>query len=184
MRSSIYKAFFKESGFTLIEVLVVVAVTGILTILATAIFINTVRNSKKAEITAEARQNAALVIDRLQKDSRGAISLLTTADKKTLTVSQPGKEITWNCVDAVSGNDNGYLTRDPDGASQPAPALTITNRDDVDGVSVTACSFEATSPNLVKVDFTLSEGETVNSGPQEYGVDLPFNTSISTRQTQ
>ncbi len=170
----------KQTGFTLIEVLVTVAVTGILTALAAVVFINTVRNSKKAEIIAEARQNAALVIDRLQKDARGAQSLNSAGN--SLTIFQPGGEILWQCI-AQSGNNNGYITRDPDGSSGARPPLTVTNRDNVDGVSVNSCNFfSGGATKLSSFTFKTTEGAAVSSGPQEFGVDLDFQTSISTRQ--
>lgn len=50
----------KQNGFTLIEVLVVVAVTGILTVMATVIFINTVRNSKKQKLPLKQGKTALL----------------------------------------------------------------------------------------------------------------------------
>lgn len=165
----------KQNGFTLIEVLVVVAVTGILTVMATVIFINTVRNSKKAEITSEARQNSALVIDRLQKDARTATNLAISGTGRTLTISHPSGAIVWNCT-LPSGTNNGFITRN---------SIAVTNKDNVDGVSLSDCKFEPAgsgSSNFATMDFTFTEGEAVTTGPQEFGVDLHFQTSVSTRQ--
>ena len=173
-----------NKGFTLIEVLVTVAVTGILTVLATVIFINTVRNSKKAEVTSEGRQNAAFVIDRLQKDTRSASSIaLTGTGKMTITTSS-GSEIVWLCHPENPPTDNGYISRDPDGDALPIAEITVTNRDTTDGVSVNNCAFDSTNPGnekLVTIDFTINEGVGIQTGPQEYGVNLPFRTSVTAR---
>lgn len=164
-----------KNGFTLIEVLVTVAVTGILTILASVIFINTVRNSKKTEISAEGRQNAALVIDRLQRDSRNAGNIVVTGTDTITIDSAEGSQIVWRCHPENSPTSNGFIGREVGGVE-----LTVTNRDTIDGVSVKACSFNSQS-ELVTIDFTINEGVGVQTGPQEYGVSLPFRTSISKR---
>ena len=168
----------RERGFTLIEVLVTVAVTGILTVLASVIFINTVRNSKKAEITAEARQNAALVIDRIQKDARGASSLTTSGGGKILTIENGPDRIDWTCT-APTATANGFISREVN-SSGP---ITVTNKDIVDGVSVSStCTFSpAGAADLITIEFTMTEGVDVLSGPQEYQVQLPFKTSVSKR---
>ena len=166
-------------GFTLIEVLVVVAVTGILMVLASVILINTIRNSKKAEITSEARQIGALVIDRLQKDAREADSLTVNASGNTLTINKTsGPNIIWQCVDGATADDNDYITR-----QSGATAVTITNRDPIDGVSWSGCGFSPTgvSSNLATFTVTFTEGVGVQTGPQEYQVSVPFVTSISVR---
>ncbi len=157
-----------------------VAVTGILTVMASVIFINTVRNSKKAEVTAEARQNAALVIDRLQKDARGASSMSTNASGKILTIENGSNIIRWTCIDPTA-TTNGSISREVN-SSGP---LTVTNKDTVDGISVLdTCVFSPINTGnveLVTVEFTITEGVGVLSGPQEYQVQLPFSTSVSKR---
>lgn len=167
-----------NSGFTLIEVLVTVAVTGILTVMATVIFINTVRNSKKAEVTSEGRQNAALVIDRMQKDARSATSIDVTSGDQMIISAVNGDSIIWYCV-APTATANGYISREINGID-----MTATNRDTVEGVSVSTCAFSSSVPGnaeLVTVDFLINEGVDIQTGPQEFGVSLPFKTSITKR---
>lgn len=167
-----------QSGFTLVEVLVTVAVTGILTVMATVIFINTVRNSKKAEVTSEGRQNAALVIDRLQKDARGATSLAVTgsAPTETLTITKNnGTDVSWQCVDPGGGGIK-YITRDDNSG-----ALTLTNRDPIDGINIEDCDFEQVSGTLVNFSFTVTETPSLQQAAQEYDVNLEFKTSVATR---
>lgn len=182
-KSTLFKIRNSEVGFTLVEVLVTVAVTGILTLMATVIFINTVRNSKKAEVTAEGRQNAALVIDRLQKDARGALSLSVNnvpsgSTKETLTIeSNSGDTIVWKYIDP-GPNDVKYITRSVAGSD-----LTVTNKDPIDGISIGSCDFTqgAGGTDFVDVSFTVTETPSLNSASQEYDVNLKFQTSISTR---
>jgi prepilin-type N-terminal cleavage/methylation domain-containing protein len=174
---------FQTNGFTLIEVLVTVAVTGLLTVMATVIFINTIRNSKKAEISSEARQIAALVIDRIQKDARDADSL--NHDSDTLTIDGPTGIVVWQCYPDPDpggpGSVNGYITRD----TASGPELTVTNRDRIDGISFDDCVFESSSPagtNLVIFKFAIHEGAQFSAGSSsEYQVSLPYVTSISKR---
>ncbi len=159
-------------GFTLIEVLVTVAVVGIMMTLSSVIFINTIRNSKKSEITAEARENAALVIDRIQRDGREASSLTIDPTGTILNIDSDSGTIQWKCVTPGSGNRSITRTGTP-----------VTNKNTVTGVSWSSCSFSptGTTTNLAKIDVTLTEGSAVSTGPQEYGVNLQFSTSIATR---
>lgn len=168
------KSFRQEQGFTLIEVLVSVALIGVLVTMATTIFINTVRNAKKADIVNEARQNASLVIDQLQRDVRTSSSPASiNATGTSMTVNG----IVWLCVAEVPGTTNGYITRDA------GTAVTITNKDKVSGVSVNSCNFTPllSSTELVTFNFTINEGVSVHNASQEYTVSLPFTTSVARR---
>ncbi len=175
-KSHHFKSFKQQAGFTLIEVLVVVAVSGILMIMATVIFINSIRNSQKSEITAEARENAALVIDRIQRDGRLSNSFSVSATRLIMNTSSG--PVTWDCV--APGSDNGYITRTE--GSAPPIKISVTNRDKVDGVSVATCGFSnppGASNTTAQVDFTLTEGRSITTPPQEYAVNLQFSTTIS-----
>lgn len=167
-----------KKGFTLIEVLVSVAIIGVLVTMAATIFINTVRSAKKADIINEARQNASLVLDSLQRDVRNASSATISADGFTLTLLGLG-QITWVCVGENYPTANGFITRQLNGGS----AMTVTNKDTSSGVSVKVCGFKpvGSTTDIVTLDFTMREGVAVQTAAQEYGVNLPFETSVTRR---
>lgn len=62
----------KEKGFTLAEILVVMAITAIVGIIMVIIFSNTLRGSNKAQILAVIKQNGQAVLDNMDKTIRGA----------------------------------------------------------------------------------------------------------------
>lgn len=62
----------KPSGFTLIEILVALGIFGILTISGTALFVNVVQNTNRANIQNEVRQSASRVLSELAASIRTA----------------------------------------------------------------------------------------------------------------
>ncbi|HEY4694370.1 MAG TPA: type II secretion system protein [Candidatus Nanoarchaeia archaeon] len=169
-----------EQGFTLLEILISTAVVGILMVVSSAIFINTISSNNKANIVNEAKENASLVTDTLERDVRrasGTVTVTTTdalSPNDTLTVNILGTPITWRCHREVSGN-NGYISRN---------GRTVTNRDPSSGVSWSTCLFSAsgsTDNYLVKLDFTLTEGALSHGLGQNLRVTVNHQVSVSTR---
>ncbi len=175
-------SFINKKGFTLLEVLVTTAIIGVLFVVSSSIFINTIRSANKANITNEAKENSSLLIESLQRDVRnstGASVTLAglpgpTGDTLTITTAS-GSSITWICSAATS-TDNGYITRE---------ALTVTNRDPVNGVSVVDCSnfftVTAGANYLLTIDFGFTQGKGVTGGSQDIQTLVSHKVSISAR---
>lgn len=153
----------KNLGFTLLEVLVTTAIIGVLFIMASAIFINTIRSANKANITNEAKENASLVIQSLERDVRNASSYTVNDTGLQLALNYSGgSTVNWECKPAVVGA-NAYLTRQN---------LTVTNRDPVNGVSASSCDFlphngsGSTVLVTLKIRFTQGVGSGASSDLQ------------------
>lgn len=165
------------SGFTLIEVLVSLAVIGILATLASVILINTLRSSNKADITNEAKENIALVAEYLERDVRlaSSVSVDTITDRLTITNSDSSITI-WDCESGSPGND--FISRQAPGVV----ALPLTNKDSKEGVNVSRCEFRSSaSERVINLDLTLNEGKGISNGPQEFGVSVSETITAFTR---
>ncbi|MBI3887451.1 type II secretion system protein [Candidatus Microgenomates bacterium] len=104
----------KKSGFTLIEVMVVLAIFGILMIVAAEFFISVIKSSARATLQAETRQNAQQVMQKIIDDIRSSSSFSIS--------NVPGPTLN----DLVITNATGTITYhvDSDGAN-PGPVGKI-----------------------------------------------------------
>ena len=88
----------KSAGFTLVEILVVIAIVAILGTIMVAIFTNTLRGSNKSQILAVIKQNGQAVLDNIDKSVRNADNIvcpqvsppLTSVSSNTLVIVKNG----------------------------------------------------------------------------------------------
>ena len=174
-------------GFTLIEVLVSVAVIGILATLSSVILINTLRSSNKANITNEAKENLALVAEYLQRDVRSAADATYVSPPcgssctNQVTIYYTNHSVIWRCISPGVGYNN-YVTREDTGSV--LGQLPVTNKDTTEGVSWSVCRFSdsgSANNKVISLDLTLIEGAGISSGPQEFGVKVQETITAFTR---
>ena len=78
----------KKNGFTLIEILVVIAIMAITGIILTEVFIRSLRGGNKAEVLSLLKQNGQSVLERMDKDIRNSDSVVCVDSTKTMIVIQ------------------------------------------------------------------------------------------------
>jgi prepilin-type N-terminal cleavage/methylation domain-containing protein len=183
MKSDLLKK--NSSGFTLIEVLVTTALIGILAVLSSIILINTTRNSNKANITNEAKENLALVAEYLARDIRSA-SDATALSATNLRLNNPdGSWVDWFCVAGGAGVNNYIRRQLTSSAGAVLINLPITNRDPLEGVSYTNCVFRHSGSlageKSASLEITFQEGKGISSGPQDLGVSVSQTITAFTR---
>jgi len=88
----------KENAFTLVEILVVIAVTSVLLLILTQIFFSSLRGNNKAQALALIKQNSQSVLDSMDKSIRNADNIVcpavaigaTSATANTLVIVKNG----------------------------------------------------------------------------------------------
>lgn len=164
-------------GFTLLEILVVMAILGILIGVASSVFISVLRSQNKTQVINEVRQNADLVINLIERDVRDA-SNLSPPSGNTLTITRDSGDIIWTCV-PEGANNNGHFTRDIGSGPE-----TVTNDDTLRGVSVdcTGGVFDVTGSTsfIVRVRFSMNQGVDAPTR-NDFNINLPFETTVGTR---
>jgi prepilin-type N-terminal cleavage/methylation domain-containing protein len=167
-------------GFTLIEVIVTVAVLGVLMTTISAIFINALRNANQANVVNEAKENATNVLDQFERDVRNGSDVAITGNPNEIKITSNNSTIYWQCVPPVGSSSNGYIQR---AENNIANYHSVTNRDATLGVNVTNCSFSVSgsTQKLVSFKFVLTEGVRAGGFAQEFHVSLPYQTSVGTR---
>lgn len=160
-------------GFTLVEILVVVAILALAGVILVVIFANTLRGSSKSQILGAIKQNGQAALDKMDKTIRNADNVICyTSD--TLVILKNGVYTRFKFI-VGSPTDNGKITEDhptpPAGditswtstacTDPPDPAASIlTDTNLKTGVKVETGNFQQTKPAgfkaQVEVSFTLA----------------------------
>mgnify|MGYP001565296663 CR=1 FL=1 len=75
-----------KKGFTLVEILVVIAVLSVVGVIITTIFIRNLRGSNKAQIISSIKQNGQIVLENMDKTVRNADNLVCISSNADNTV--------------------------------------------------------------------------------------------------
>lgn len=80
-----------KKGFTIVEILVVIAIMGIMGLVVTEIFVRNLRGNEKAKVLANLKQNGQAVVERMDKVVRSADNVVCLpAGGETLVISKSG----------------------------------------------------------------------------------------------
>ncbi len=103
LTSSLARYLSSQKGFTLVELIAVVTITGLLLVIVSAIFVEIVQSNTRATVINEIREDGQYVIETLARDIRDA-SVVTAAGGVTagkvlsITVSSAGGSNTYALV--------------------------------------------------------------------------------------
>lgn len=103
-----------NKGFTLVEILVVIAIVAIIGLIMIAIFTNTLRGSNKSEILSAIKQNGQAVLDNIDKNVRESDNVICPApnlSSDTLVVVKNGTYTRFNFVRPTTAA-NGFIQQD------------------------------------------------------------------------
>lgn len=156
----------KEKAFTIVEILVVIAIVAIVGTIMVASFTNTLRGSNKSQILAVIKQNGQAVLENVDKTIRAADDVVcVTPSHKTLVVVKDGLHTRYrfippNNMDSVLGNC-GSLLGTANGCIQQDNPIQFKNSlcsDDSDPL-IAPITLTDTSPQSgVSVDCVTSGG--------------------------
>jgi prepilin-type N-terminal cleavage/methylation domain-containing protein len=141
-----------NSGMSLLEILVVVAIFAVLGIIVTRSVILTLQGTKKTESLVRARENLDYSLNIIERGIRNA-SAITQCPNTDQTVinflDQDGSPASFSCINP--GSDSSYL------ASGSADIRLTT-----DSVKILSCSFACTpaggaNPPVVAIDLSVQD---------------------------
>lgn len=169
----------RESGFTLIEVLVVIGIFVLISTVIVSIFFVVLRGTKNSDSIILVKQNGEYAMSQMIRMIRFAKSLdsPTVCDGNVLTSitisTFDSNQTTFSCpVDALPTPN--FI------ASNSANSTRLTNIQDV---GVSSCSFVCTesggSAPLINIKFSLTKVN--SSGLPEGNVTIPFQSSVVMR---
>lgn len=177
----------KKNGFTMIELLVVLAVLGIIAAIGGEILMTVIRTYNKANIIGELQQNGNYVLSQLEEEIRESGAVSQTSSHDLTVVRRDESTVTYSFIEpSGSGGTcvNGRLERSLDGGA----AQVMTNTDNKGGINVifttpdpSAFEVDATSiPN--KVNITLKISQACNASTRiDYQAETVLKTTVSLR---
>lgn len=115
----------KNKGFTLVELLVVISISGVVMVILSQIFFSSLRGNNKAQVLAIIKQNGQNVIDTFDKNIRNADNVVCVSNTgRTLVIVKNG---TYTRYSFIYGNQtsNGDIWQD-----NPTPELSEKNPND------------------------------------------------------
>lgn len=196
-----------ENGFTLVEILVVIAIIAIVGTMLVAIFYSTLRGSNKAQILAIIKQNGQAVLENMDKTIRDADNVACNSlDGATLVIVKNGIYTRYrffppsastngviqqdNPVQPASGNNSDIklfkdnVCSDPMGTDSPV-VNTLTDINTLSGISVENGSFTRDKPagfkDQITVKFDLRPGVSVPASISGQIDPVSFQTAIQLR---
>ncbi|MCL5784714.1 MAG: prepilin-type N-terminal cleavage/methylation domain-containing protein [Patescibacteria group bacterium] len=146
----------KEDGFTLVEVLVAIAIVSVIGVIIVAIFASTLRGSNKAQILAVIKQNGQAVLEGLDKSIRGSDNVVcpsAAGSSDTLVIVKDGCYTRYRFVaPSPSPNpvQNGQIQVDYPQPNPSAPCMMNSPAPspmDVGSFVSTVCTDPMPSPN-------------------------------------
>jgi prepilin-type N-terminal cleavage/methylation domain-containing protein len=163
----------KKSGFTLIEIMVVVGILGIIAVLGSGAFFSILRGSTKTKTLQMVKQNgdyAISVMERMIRNARVLINPTTNSTVSSITIKNPdGGTTTFSC----EGNP---ATIASNGASLLSNVSKISNCNNIFEVNVGQVGIK---PAVVKINLNLTQSGTV-SRPEDQA-EVNFQTTVTLR---
>lgn len=165
MRNLIYK----QKGFTLVELLVVVGIMAIVGTMTANLFLSNLRTAAKTKALTEVKQNGDYALEVMRRMIRNA---------REIKSSCPGSGTSL----MILNPDENTTTFDCSGAqiaSNTATFLTSGKLEVKSGSCSFVCEKPLSKPAVVTITFTLKKGEA--SLGKEFTAEIPFQTTVSTR---
>lgn len=186
-----------KKGFTLVELLVSVAVLSILGVIFLVVFSNSLRGGNKAQIVLAIKQNGQSVLETMDKTIRGSDDVVCVdLSGTTIVIGKDGVYTRYQFIDPTP-TDNGKIQQDnPDpeiseiscetSLIEPI-ALTDTNTET--GVSVFVRVRESFFTrnkssgfkDVITIKFDIAQGVGVTPGTSSVIDPIHFETSIQLR---
>lgn len=182
----------KRSGFTLVELLIVLALVSILSVVFVEIFFRTLRGGNKAQIVGVLKQNGQVALETMDKIIRNSDKVIcpnSNSSSDTLVLQKGADYIRFRFVPPTLSPTaaNGYVAQDNVGdcASVLANSTSLTNQNITNGASIISGSFTRNSQlpfkDLITINFDIGPTVTTPKTLTDTVDPVKFNTTVELR---
>ncbi len=169
-----------QDGFTLLEMLVSVAIIAMISVVLSQVFISTIRTNAKTEILKEVKQNGDLAVDTLTRMVQNATSVTCPTTKSLAIVNPDGNTTTIGC--ALDGTVTRLASASATTVYLSSGDVTLGGTDCASSTLQFTCTAVAGLPSQVTLSFSLAQKGT--PGDQFERASETFQTSVSMRNDQ
>lgn len=156
----------RQTGFTLLEILVVISVFVLVIALVNQIFFSTLKGTSKSQATSTVKQNGNYAVSIMQRSLYGAREITQCLSDRVAYLDLEGKPASFLCLGA--GTDAGYIA---------SGSARLTSED----VSLTNCVIRCTTAGAsTEVDISFGLKRKVGERVEEK-TTLPFQTRVILR---
>jgi prepilin-type N-terminal cleavage/methylation domain-containing protein len=157
----------KKQGFTLIEILMVVAIFGIIVVLGSGLFFFLLKGSSKSRVLEVVRENGDYALGVMGIMVRNARSLLNYSGSEITILNPDGKTTIFSCSgERIASN----------GASLISSEVKV---DDCSSIFSLEVDPAGVAPAVMTIKFSLSQ-KVVTARPEEQAL-MNFQTTVSLR---
>lgn len=192
----------KLKGFTLIEILVVIALLSVFGTLILTIFTRTLKGSNKAQIIGVIKQNGQAVLENMDKTIRNADDVVCVSNLDppgpTIVINKNGVYTRYRFIKANPYEANGYIQQDNPAKPPPERTESVLCQDLMDtsatiitdnhlqtGVSITNATLkkEAKSgfKDIITIQFEVAAGEKAPEAIRGQIDAVSFQTTVQLR---
>ncbi len=178
-----HNSFIKKSGFTIVEVLVVMAILGIVLTAGTAVFISTVSTSNKTQAQINVKEAGRNASEQITRKIQSARDLVLVSATQVTIIDSDGVSSLLSCVNGTAAT-NGRLEITNSGVTTGLTFYSAS--DNTIGVNVTGCDFEVVNgtsgkePPALKYSFNISQPVGSPNRP-EYQASIKIESSAVSR---
>lgn len=173
-----------NKGFTLVEILVVLAIISIVGTMLVVIFSSTLRGSNKSQVLAAIKQNGQAILDNMDRSIRNADNVACrSTDGNTLVIVKNGCYTRYRLIlpsPSPNPTQNGQIQQDnpqPDPDSpcpQNSPSPTPKN---IKLFTDNVCTDPMVNPNIL-TDTNPQSGVSATQAKNALNNDVPFFTRV------
>ena len=146
------KQFSIKKGFTVVEMLVSIAILGLVVVSATSIFFVTLKAKNKIKSAMAIKQKGSYALMIMARTIKGAKEVVACLGNRITVVDYDGDQTVFTC-----DQTNGRILNNGD---------ILVAVDDLVNGQLTGCSFgwdQTVEPNVVTISFTLTAGASETS---------------------
>lgn len=149
-----------QAGYTLVELLTVIAITGVLSLAAVSILLQGQLRSSQAEGIAKIRQEGGYALDAMAYELRNGLDATCLSEQELAVITRDGRTITYALQDTALTSDSAALT---------------TEDTTVQSLTFTCEPSTSTAGTLVRVNFVMTTPElarTITDFSQDFATSV------------
>lgn len=152
----------KQSGYSLLEVLVVLVIFSLLAIISSTAILLAIRGARKSDASARVRENVDFTVATMERQIRNASSITSCSTNSIVFDDSTFNPASFSCVNI--GQADGYVASGSANTRMTASEITIT------GCQFSCSDAQGTNPPAVNIDITAKDKNTTGAESASFSI--------------